>query len=109
HAAVWTTPLAAAILVGGVLERRGWTSSALVAAIGSVWATGAIIATALVWRSAGAMPITPASGGVELLRKYDPDQRQIALSYGPFARVALADLPQQIRLVVTQPSLPGAG
>src|SRR5207248_4606994 len=105
HGAVWTTPLLAAILVGGVLERRGWTSSALVAAIGSVWATGAIMATTLVWRSAGVMPITPASGGVALLRQYDPNQRQIAFSYGPFARVALADLPQRITLATTEPSL----
>jgi hypothetical protein len=105
QASVWTVPLAAAFVLGRMLERRGWTTSALVATVGSVWAAGAITATEIVWRSTSAMPITPGSGGVALLRNYDPDQRQIALSYSPFARLALANLPQQITLANTQPSL----
>jgi hypothetical protein len=59
--------------------------------VGLAAALVGMIALSIVWRTNGAMPLTPMASNLELLRRYDPADGQIAVRYSPVARIPLAD------------------
>ena len=109
NAAVWLA--AAALTLGAALslERLGLGTSGLVVAIGALAAAGSMASASIVWRHNGVRPITPTSGGLALLKRYDPDAGQVALSYRPYRRLSTADAPKALTLAAVEPSnlLPG--
>jgi hypothetical protein len=106
HAAIWLLAIACPPAIAVLLDRRGRGRGALVLVIGLGWAIATMSATAFVWRSNRATSIARETGGIELLRHYDPTRQQLALSYEPFRRLAAAELPARITLAQTAP---GAG
>jgi hypothetical protein len=99
QAGLWILALMAANALAFAAERRGLSMTGTATVFGCTLAVTMMAAVSLNWRTVGAMPITPVSGGPALLRRLDPDTRQIALIYHPFRRVPLLDLPSRIELL----------
>jgi hypothetical protein len=101
HATIWLLAIAGPAVIALLLERRGWSRTALVLVIGFGWAATSMSALAFVWNRTGSASVARETGGIELLRHYDPTHTQLALSFQPFHRIAAAELPARITLAQT--------
>src|SRR5437867_3476037 len=82
---------------------RGASTGASATGIGFAAALTAMLALSSVWRTNGAMPLTPTAGNVALLDLLDPGNHQIAVQYGPLKRVPLGDVPARLTLASAAP------
>ena len=109
HGAVWIAAIALTALVGLFMERRGATPPAVAVALGFSAIVTATVALSIVWRdhagTAGTLvaPLTPATGTVAFLQRYDPDSGQIAVRYGPLRRARLRDVLKDLTLADAMP------
>jgi hypothetical protein len=106
---IWIAALAFAVVVATLLNSRG--RAAVIVGFGLALEAAAMGAAALVWRSNHAEAITPYAAGPTVLRRYNPDARQIAVAYRPFRRIDPTDLPGRIvlaRILSTTPGTPGS-
>jgi hypothetical protein len=101
HAAVWLLAIACPPAIAGLLDRRGWNRAALVLVVGFGWTFTAMAATAFIWTRNQPASVAREAGGLEVLRRYDADRRQMALSYQPFRRLAMTELPPRMVLAHT--------
>jgi len=101
HAAIWLLAIACPPAIAVLLDRRGLGRAALVVVIGLGWAITSMPATAFVWKSNHATSVVREAGGTNVLRHYNPARSQLALSYQPFHRIAIAELPARIILAQT--------
>lgn len=101
HGSIWLVALAVPVAVGLGVDHARRSPPLTLVVMGIAFAAATTTAVSVVWRNNKAMPVTPASGGTELLRRVDPDARQIALRYRPFGRLQAADLVQRITLART--------
>ena len=97
--AVWLAAIAAAVAVTAFFSRRGHATVMLVG--GLAFEVAAMVAVSSVWRSNDAVVATPYPAGPALLRRYDPEARQIALAFRPFHRIEPTDLLRRIVLART--------
>ncbi|HEY3045540.1 MAG TPA: hypothetical protein VGJ39_16030, partial [Vicinamibacterales bacterium] len=94
--AIWIAALTFAVVVGVLLNHRG--SAAVIVGFGLALEAATMGAAALVWRSNHAAVATPYVAGPAVLRRDNPDARQIAVAYPPFHRIERTDLPNRIVL-----------
>jgi hypothetical protein len=106
QALVWTAAVAAAVAAGLMLNRFG--RAVVVVGSGLTLQLGILAAVSFVWTSHQAAVVTPGSSGPALLRTYDADQAQLALTYRPLGLLSAADLPGRVVLAQTLPLTPGA-
>jgi len=95
---VWLLAIAGPPAIAVRLDRREWDHASLVLVVGLGWALTTMAATEFVWKRNHAGRVGREAGGLELLRHYDINRRQLALSYQPFQRLDLAELPPRIEL-----------
>src|SRR5436190_7768493 len=101
--AIWLAALTLTAVAGAFLARRGASTGASATGIGFAAALTAMLALSIVWRTNGAMPLTPTAGNVALLDLLDPGNHQIAVQYGPLKRVPLGDVPARLTLASAAP------
>ena len=102
--AVWIAALTCAVVVGALLSHRG--RAAVIVGFGLTLEAATMAAVSLVWRSNHAAVATPYVAGPAVLRRYNPDARQIAVMYRPFHRLERTTLPGRIvlaRMLSTTP------
>jgi hypothetical protein len=107
--AMWLGALAAAVAVAALFNRRSRT--AVILGFGLALELATMAAVSLVWGTNRAAIVTPHAAGPAVLRRYNPDARQIALAYRPFHRLAQRDLPGRIvlaRILSTTPDAESA-
>jgi hypothetical protein len=109
HSAIWFAALAAVLVVGAALERLGWRTSVLIVVVGYLSAAAVTASTSLVWRRNRAAAITPARGAVAILRRYEPDASEVAVTFPPIRRVSWPALPRMVPLADVTPGTIGPG
>jgi hypothetical protein len=101
HALVWIAAIAVTAAIGMFVERRGATRTSVAVALGFSAVTAATVALTIVWRDHGtdASRVTPATGAMAFLRRFDPDSGQFAVRDKPARRVRMRDVPANVTLV----------
>ena len=100
HALVWIAAIAVTAAIGLLVERRGATRTSVAVALGFSAVVSASVALTIVWRDHGpaAARLTPATGAMAFLRRYDPDSGQFAVRDRPPRRVRMRDVLANITL-----------
>jgi hypothetical protein len=107
--AIWACAFAAAWGALRAVEGTRWlrTRGALAAATSAAYAVAAMCAIASVWTLAGASGSLAASGQIELLRRISAQSRVLAIELPSLSRLAVADVPQRLRIVPDRSTAPG--
>jgi hypothetical protein len=94
HALVWIAAIAVTAAIGILVERRAATRTSVAVALGFSAVMSATVALTIVWRDHGtaAARVTPATGSMAFLRRYDPDSAQFAVRDKPLRRVRMRDV-----------------
>ena len=109
HALVWIAAIALTAAIGLLVERRGATRTSVAVALGFSAVVSASVALTIVWRDHGpaSAHVTPATGAMAFLQRYDPDSGQFAVRDRAPRRVRMRDVLANITLVedVADPAL----
>lgn len=104
HAAIWAVAVLVTAAIGAAVSSRGASRRAIAISISCAATLSGMVAVSVVWRTNRAAPLTPASGGIELLHHYAPDGGQIAVALPPVRRLPIARLPPAITLAAVAPA-----
>src|SRR5206468_7056378 len=83
QALVWVAAVGLALWFGRLLARRGAAAATIATVTGAGVASAGMLALTIVWRTNHALPRTPETAAVHLLRRYDPTSGQIAVAFPP--------------------------
>ena len=107
HAMVWLGAAGITAAAVRTIARRGSSRAEVVVWCGLIATVASSVALTIVWAMNRAAPLTPTTGAIALLHRFDPDSRQIAVRYArldrlPFvesiARLPLNELPIHVPL-----------
>jgi hypothetical protein len=103
HGLVWIAAIAATAAIGVFVERRGGTRTSVAVALGFSAIVSATVALTIVWRDhdPAVARVTPATGAMALLRRYDPDSGQFAVRDQPLGRLRMRDILANVTLADT--------
>jgi hypothetical protein len=93
HGLVWVAAIALTAAIGIFVERRGATPTDVAIALGFSAVIASTLALSVVWRNHGPTGplVTPASGTIAFLRRYDPDSWQFVVRDRPIRAVRIRD------------------
>ena len=109
HAAIWLAALALTVVAAIIVERRGATPTGIAVALGGAAIVAGSAALSLVWRGRPDTPVTPATGTLAFLQRYDAEARQIAIRSAPFGRLAPLQALEALTLADVRFPAPSAG
>ena len=92
HAVVWVLAGAFTVSVTTLVARRSVSTDAIAVVMGLAAAASSMINLTIVWRLNHTMPLTPSTASLALLRRAEPEGRDLAVRYSPLRPVLLADL-----------------
>ena len=97
-AAIWVAVLAGAWVALRFVVRGGWLPTATLL----LFAGGVMVATTIVWRVHGEAAVTPTSGQLWLMDRFDPQAQPVGVQYRPVGMRPSLQLVERLRISASE-------